>query len=207
MTNFNAAATIELDRLDETARAALFTDARTAYSFADIPVSDAQLTSIWELSRWAPTAANFQPLRVLFVQSDEGRAKLTPLMNDNNQAKTQAAPAVAVLAYDRGFHRNIPFTTPHLAPRVEFFEENEGPRLDAARAQAWLQAGYFILAARSEGLAVGPQGGFNGPAVDDAFFPDGDWSAFLVVNLGHPTEASYRDRLPRLGHEQTVRWA
>ncbi|MFF8093401.1 hypothetical protein [Streptomyces sp. NPDC016675] len=33
------------------AAAALFTDACTAYAFADTPVDDATLTGIWELAR------------------------------------------------------------------------------------------------------------------------------------------------------------
>jgi hypothetical protein len=39
--------------LDEQARAALFTAARTASTFSANPVSDEQLTEIWELARWA----------------------------------------------------------------------------------------------------------------------------------------------------------
>ena len=44
-----------LPQLDDEARAALFTSARTANTWADIPVSDEQLRSIWELAKWAPT--------------------------------------------------------------------------------------------------------------------------------------------------------
>jgi 3-hydroxypropanoate dehydrogenase len=202
-----AASTIELDRLDDNARASLFTEARTAYSFADLPVTDDELRSIWNLAKWPPTSANFQTMRVLYVQSAEGREKLGSFMNDNNRQKTIAAPAVAVLAFDKRFHTNIPMTTPHMSSYVDVLEANEQARLDAARNNAWLQAGYFILAARAEGLATGPQGGFDAAAVDAEFFPDDDWSAFLVVNLGHPTEASYRDRLPRLDNDLVVRWA
>jgi 3-hydroxypropanoate dehydrogenase len=207
MTDLTTAATIELASIDDAARAALFTEARTAYSFADRAVSDDELRSIWELAKWPPTSANFQTMRVLWVQSDEGRAKLGEYMNDGNRAKTIAAPAVAVLAYDRRFHTNIPVTTPHLVSYVDVLEANEGSRLDAARNNAWLQAGYFFLAARAEGLATGPQGGFDNAGLDAEFFPDGDWASFLVVNLGHPTEASYRDRLPRLDNDLVVRWA
>ncbi|MDQ0809594.1 hypothetical protein QFZ63_001308 [Streptomyces sp. B3I7] len=40
-----------LPRIPAEAGAALFTDARTAYSFADAPVDDETLTGIWELAR------------------------------------------------------------------------------------------------------------------------------------------------------------
>jgi len=193
--------------LDADALDTLFTRAATANQFASTPVTDDELRSIWELAKWPPTSANFQPMRVLFVQSAEGRAKLGEFMNDNNQAKTIAAPAVAVLAFDRAWHENIATTTPHLAHMTEFFAANDDPRLDAARKNSWLQAGYFILAVRALGLAAGPMGGFNADLIDAEFFPDGQWGTFLVINIGHPTEGSYRARLPRLGEEQTVHFA
>jgi hypothetical protein len=33
------------------------------------------------------------------------------------------------------------------------------------------------------------------------------WGSFLVINIGHPTEGSYRPRLPRLDQDHTVRFA
>ena len=190
--------------LDAGALSTLFTGAATANSFASTPVTDDELRSIWDLAKWPPTAANFQPMRVMFVQSPEGRAKLGEFMNDNNREKTVAAPAVAVLAFDRSWHENIATTTPHLAHMTDYFATNDDPRLDTARNNSWLQAGYFILAVRALGLAAGPMGGFKGDQIDAEFFPDGRWGTFLVINIGHPTEGSYRPRLPRLGEEQTV---
>ncbi len=66
----------QLEPVDENALAALFTAARTANTFAPTPVSDQQLTDIWELTRWAPTGANTQPLRVVFVRTESGRQRL-----------------------------------------------------------------------------------------------------------------------------------
>jgi 3-hydroxypropanoate dehydrogenase len=57
-----------LAHLDERGRALLFTEARTANTWADTPVTDDELNAIWELAKWAPTSANTQPLRVLFVR-------------------------------------------------------------------------------------------------------------------------------------------
>jgi 3-hydroxypropanoate dehydrogenase len=185
----------------------LFTRAATANSFSNEPVTDDELRSIWELTKWAPTSANFQTMRVLFVQSPEGRAKLGEFMNDNNRPKTLAAPAVAVLAFDRSWHENIATTTPHLAHMTQHFADNEEPRLATARNNAWLQAGYFILATRALGFAAGPMGGADIAGIDSTFFADGRWGTFLVINIGHPTEGSYRPRLPRLGEEQTVQFA
>jgi 3-hydroxypropanoate dehydrogenase len=194
-------------QLDQESLETLFTRAATANSFAPTAVTDDELRSIWELAKWPPTSANFQPMRVLFVQSTEGRAQLGAAMNENNREKTIAAPAVAVLAFDRSWHENIATTTPHLAHMTEFFADNEDRRLDAARNNSWLQAGYFILAIRALGLAAGPMAGFDASAVDAAFFEDGGWGSFLVINIGHPVESSYRPRLPRLDQEHTVQFA
>jgi 3-hydroxypropanoate dehydrogenase len=195
-----------LHRLDDESRAALFTAAKTANTFAAVPVTDEELVSIWDLAKWPPTAANFQPMRVIYVQSTDARERLVATMSDGNKAKTLAAPAVAVLAYDRQFHKHLPVVAPHLAALPEYFEANEDLRLDAARNNAWIQAGYFLLAVRAEGLAAGPMGGFDSDAMNAEFFEDGNWGSFLVVNIGHPTEDSYRPRLPRLEKELTVRF-
>jgi 3-hydroxypropanoate dehydrogenase len=95
---------------------------------------------------------------------------------------------------------------PHLTTLPAYFAENEGPRLDAARNNSWIQAGYFLLAVRAKGLAAGPMSGFDTAATDEAFFGDGRWGSFMVVNIGHPTEGSYRERLPRMTNEQSVRF-
>jgi 3-hydroxypropanoate dehydrogenase len=206
MTTTVDAARILLPRLDDAGRAALFTDARTANSFTDTPVTDEELSSIWELARWAPTAANLQPLRVLFVRGD-GRARLVPQMADGNKAKTASAPAVAVLAYDTRFHEHIPTVLP-IRPELEsVFEEQEAMRLENARFNSALQAGYFLLAVRAHGLAAGPMAGFDAAAMDAEFFPDGRWKSILVVNIGHPGANPWYDRLPRLEHTDVVRWA
>jgi 3-hydroxypropanoate dehydrogenase len=63
-----------LDPIDAEARATLFTDARTANTFSATPVSDEQLTDIWKLARWAPTSANVQPLRLVFIRTPEGKS-------------------------------------------------------------------------------------------------------------------------------------
>jgi 3-hydroxypropanoate dehydrogenase len=196
-----------LDRLDDDGRALLFTDARTANSFAATPVTDAELAEIWELAKWGPSAANTQPLRVLYVRTDEGRARLVEHMSDGNKDKTLAAPAVAVLAVDTQFYEHIPNVFP-IRPEMRDYFAND---LDAAdgtsRFNAALQAGYFILAVRAAGLAAGPMAGFDKAGVDAEFFPDGRFKSILVVNIGHPGENPWFDRLPRLEHADAVQYA
>ena len=196
-----------LPSLDEAGRALLFTDARTANSFADTPVSDAELEGIWELAKWAPTAANTQPLRVVFVRTEDGKARLVEHMSEGNKAKTLAAPAVAILAVDRRFHEYIPAIFPIRPEMKDYFEGDDAAREHTSTYGAALQAAYFILAVRAQGLAAGPMAGFDAEGIDGEFFPDGRLHATLVVNLGHPGESPWFDRLPRLDHEDVITWA
>ena len=195
-----------LESLDATGRRVLFTGARTANSFADTPVTDAELADIWELSKWAPTSANSQPLRVLFVRSGEGRDRLVRHMNEGNRAKTASAPAVAVLAMDTRFHEYIPSLLPFKPELKDVFDANHAMRTETARFNATLQAGYFILAVRAHGLAAGPMSGFDAAGIDTEFFPDGRYRAILVVNMGHPGENPWFGRLPRLEQQDVVQW-
>ncbi|MGW4926862.1 malonic semialdehyde reductase [Streptomyces parvulus] len=196
-----------LPRIPAEAGAALFTDARTAYSFADTPVDDATLTSVWELARWAPTAANTQPLRVLYVRTAEGKERLLPHLDEGNRPKSASAPVVAILAVDHRFHEHIPHVLPIRPEMKEYFESEPAQREAITSFNGPLQAGYFILAVRALGLAAGPMAGFDPAGIDKEFFADGDWHSILVVNIGHPAGPPAFDRMPRLAHEHALDWA
>jgi 3-hydroxypropanoate dehydrogenase len=196
-----------LARLDDVGRALLFTEARTANSFASTPVSDAELSEIWELAKWPPTAANTQPLRVLYVRPGAGRDRLVQHMSEGNRAKTATAPAVAVLAVDTAFHEHIPTVLPFRPELKDVFAANDAMRNDTGEFNATLQAAYFLLSVRAHGLAAGPMAGFDRAALDADFFPEGRLHSILVVNIGHPGEAAWFDRLPRLDHADVVQWA
>jgi 3-hydroxypropanoate dehydrogenase len=207
MTTLAAPTATALDRLDDAGRALLFTEARTANTFASTPVTDAELAEIWELAKWAPTAANTQPLRVLYVRPGEGRDRLVEHMSEGNKAKTASAPAVAVLAVDSEFHEHIPTLLPFRPELKDVFAANDSMREDTGRFNAALQAAYFLLSVRAHGLAAGPMAGFDAAAIDAEFFPEGRWRSILVVNIGHPGHQAWMERLPRLEHEDVIRWA
>ncbi|TIC88454.1 malonic semialdehyde reductase [Nocardioides sp. GY 10113] len=199
-----------LETLDDTSRALLFTEARTANSFSDRPVTDEELRGIWELTRFAPTMANSQPLRVLFVRTDEGKARLLPhIAEGSNRTKAAAAPVVAVLAYDADFHEQFRVTFPD---RAEMFVKNFGAMPAEAREpiskySAALATGQFFLAVRAHGLAAGPMAGFNAAGIDEEFFAGTPWKSHLVVNIGHPGDDPWFPRLPRVDVADAVRWA
>ncbi len=192
-----------LPTLTSDAQDLLFREARTANSFTDEPVSDEQIASIYDLVKYAPTAMNTQPLRILVVRDGEPRERLLKHMAEGNREKTARAPLVAVLAADTDFHEHLATTFPHFAGARDAFSDDE-KREQAARFNATLQAGYFLLGVRAAGLAAGPMGGFDAQGIDEEFFAGTGLKALLVVNIGHPGENAWHDRLPRLEHDQVV---
>ncbi|MGV1003257.1 MAG: malonic semialdehyde reductase [Candidatus Nanopelagicales bacterium] len=182
----------------------LFREARTANTFTAEPVTDEQLQAIYELAKFGPTALNAQPLRVTLLRSEAAKDRLIPLLAPANREKTGSAPVVALLSYDIDFHEQLPTVFPHMPQARDSFASSAERRAEFARNNAWLQAGYFIMAIRAAGLAAGPMGGFDVPGVDAEFFPDSTQRAIMVVNIGQPGEHAWQDRLPRLTFDQAV---
>ena len=181
----------------------LFREARTANTFTDEPVTEEQIAAIYDLVKYAPTAMNAQPLRVLLVRSGEARERLLKHMADGNRDKTANAPLVAVLAADTEFHEHLPRTFPHFPGAKDVFAD-DAAREQAARFNATLQAGYFFLGIRAAGLAAGPMGGFDAAGIDAEFFEGTRWKSLVVVNIGRPGENAWFDRLPRLEQDEVV---
>ncbi len=180
----------------------LFREARTANAFTDEPVTREQVAAIYDLVKFGPTAMNGQPLRILLVDQDK-RERLVKHMSDGNRDKTTDAPLVAVLAVDVDFHEHLSRTFPHFPGARDAFADPES-REQNARFNAALQAGYFLIGVRAAGLAAGPMGGFDAAGIDEEFFAGSTWKSFLVVNLGHPGENAWFDRLPRLELDEVV---
>jgi 3-hydroxypropanoate dehydrogenase len=187
------------------ARAQLFTDARTANTFSPEPVTDEQLRAIFELVKWPPTSANTQPLRVVYIRSTEAKERLVPHLMEGNRAKTLSAPVTAILAADVDFHEFMPRVLPVRPEYKAMFDGDPERRVQHAKFNATLQAGYFLLGVRAAGLAAGPMSGFDGDGIDKEFFPDGRWKSILVVNIGKPGENAWFPRLPRLDYDDVVR--
>ena len=187
------------------AQALLFTEARTANTFTDEPVTDEQIEAVYDLVKYGPTALNAQPLRLLLVR-DEGRERLLKHMADGNRDKTANAPLVAVLAADTEFHEHLPQTFPHVPEMRDRFPDPV-QREEMARFNAALQIGYFLLGVRAAGLAAGPMAGFDAAGLDEEFFAGTGWKSLLVVNIGKPGDNAWFPRLPRLELDQVMRTA
>jgi 3-hydroxypropanoate dehydrogenase len=190
--------------LDTAAQDLLFREARTANTFTDAPVTDEQVQAIYDLVKYAPTAFNQQPLRVVLVRSTEARERLVASMADGNKAKTLAAPLVAILATDHEFHEELPRLLPHFPQAKDLFFSERPVREAAGSFNAALQVGYFILGIRAAGLAAGPMTGFDAAGINKEFFQDGDHEVLAVVNIGKPGEDAWFARSPRLEYDEVV---
>jgi 3-hydroxypropanoate dehydrogenase len=181
----------------------IFVQARSLHKFLDKDVSDQTLKDIYELSKWAPTGFNAQPARLLFIKSDEAKARLAPALSASNRAKTLAAPVNVIIAWDSRFHEQLPEQFPAYDAR-SLFESSPALIEPTGKINAALQASFFFLAARSLGLDVGPMSGFSTEQVDAEFFKDSYWKSLLLVNLGYGDYSAIKPRGPRLPFEESA---
>ncbi|MFF1560408.1 malonic semialdehyde reductase [Streptomyces sp. NPDC058279] len=189
--------------LDAAAQDLLFREARTANTFSDEPVTEEQVQAIYDLVKFGPTAFNQTPLRITLVRSPEARERLVKHMAEGNQAKTAAAPLVAILSADNEFHEELPQLLPHFPQAKDAFFAERPVREQAALLNGALQAAYFIIGVRAAGLAAGPMTGLDFAGVQKEFL-DADHTPLMVVNIGKPGEDAWFPRSPRLAFDQVV---
>ena len=187
--------------LGERAISQLFTEARTHNAFLDKPVPEALLREALDLAKMGPTAANQQPMRVLFLRSKAAKERLRPFLSPGNVEKTMAAPVVAIAGYDVKFYEHLPFLFPH-ADAKSWYAGNDEFAARSAAQSGTLQIGYFILALRAVGLDAGPMGGFDAAKVDAEFFPEGNVKSSVLINIGYGDDAKLFPRSPRLDFDQ-----
>jgi 3-hydroxypropanoate dehydrogenase len=187
--------------LNDAALDQLFRTARTYNAFTG-DVTDDTLHQLYGLLKFGPTEANSTPARIVFVKSEQAKAKLGPALSEGNYKKTMAAPCVAIVGYDMRFFDKLPVLFPHTDAKP-WFEHREQDNLAwVAMRSSSLQTAYLIMAARSLGLDCGPMTGFDNAKVDAAFFAGTSVRSNILVNLGQGDPASIFPRSPRLGFDE-----
>lgn len=190
--------------IDDKALDALFRTARTANGFLDTPVTDAQLRQLIDLMKMAPTSANCQPARFVFLRSAQAKERLRAALSPGNLEKTLNAPVCAIVAFDTQFHEHLPRMFPHNPATKSWFDGDEKrvARETAAFRNGTLQGAYFILAARAIGLDCGPMSGFDNAKVDAEFFADGRLRSNFLCNLGVGDPSKVFARSPRFEFDE-----
>ena len=206
---FESIAAHKLSRaLDDKALHTIFVGARTANGFINQPVPRNLLERVVELTLLGPTSANGLPLRLVFIESEEGKQKLLPCLSPGNVEKTMSAPVTAIAASDSLFYEHFPRLFPHRGSEMKERWATSPPvqRQQAASDNALLQMGYLIVAARAVGLDAGPLAGFDRAMVDAEFFPDGRLATQYLINLGFAEDTKTLERLPRFDVDEIVRF-
>jgi nitroreductase len=183
--------------IGEAALDQIFRSARTVHGFLPEPISDATLHALHDLLKWGPTAFNSQPARFVFLRSAGAKARLKSALSPTNVEQTMAAPVTVIVATDMRFFDHLPAQFPAYDARP-IYANNAAVAQATAHRNGTLQGAYLIIAARALGLDCGPMSGFDAAVVDAAFFPDGQFKANFLVNLGSADTSKTFPRGPRL---------
>jgi len=160
----------------------LFRAARSPDAWLAQPVGDTLLRAVWELVKLGPSSSVGAPACLLFVRSDEAKARLRAAVPAATHAAIAAAPIIAILGHA-------------LDPA-----RRSAPRCDGA-----LQAAYLILAARALGLDCTPIWDFDGEAVDAVFFPEETIAANFLCVLGHGDDTRRSPHEVRPGFDEACK--
>ena len=191
-------------KLPDTALDILFRKARSYDAFAPDAVTEEQLRAIHDIMKHGPTTSNSQPQRIVFLRSAEAKQRLAPALSNANRAKTLAAPAVAIFAYDLNFPDQLDRFY-HVAGAKHWYTRTPELRQETALRNATLQAAYFMIAARAIGLDCGPMSGFDNAKVDAEFFPDGQFKSNFLCNLGKGDASKLSRANPRFEFDEVCK--
>jgi 3-hydroxypropanoate dehydrogenase len=190
--------------IDTAALNALFLEARTQNGWLPKPVLDADIKQAFDIMKMAPTSANCQPARFVFLRTAAAKERIRATLSPGNLEKTMAAPVVAIVAHDTQFQEHLPRLFPHAPNFRALFdgEEKKVGREMAAFRNGTMQGAYFILALRAVGLDSGAMSGFNAAAIDAEFFPDCRFKSNFLLNIGYGDPTKVMGRSPRFGFDE-----
>jgi len=153
----------------------LFVDRWSPRSFADEPLTPAQLDSLFEAARWAPSCYNDQPALFAFAVSQADRAAYLEALVESNRVWAARAPLLGfVLARKTFAHTGKP---------------NRWAPFDAGAA--WMS---LALQARLLGLHAHAMAGFNAEKAAEVTGIDPErYEVMAALAVGHRDE---EERLP-----------
>lgn len=180
----------------------IFRNARSQNAWQTKPVSLALLQAVYETMALGPTSANCSPARIIYVTSDEAKARLKPLVIEGNVDKVVTAPAIAIIGYDPEFYEKIPQLFPHNPEAREWFAGDPALAEITAFRNGTLQGAYFMIAARALGLDCGPMSGFDNAGVDAEFFAGTKVKSNFICGVGYGDSSAVFERSPRLSFDE-----
>jgi nitroreductase len=146
-------------------------------AFADKPVPQNILRSLFEAARWAPSSYNEQPWAYLVATKDDkdSFANTLSVLVEFNAGWAKRAPALAIAVAELAFANNN-------AP-------NRNAQYDTGAATALLS-----VEATAHGLAVHQMAGFDPEKARQLFGIPAGWEAIAALAIGYPGDP---DSLPQ----------
>jgi nitroreductase len=157
------------------------------YAFDDRPVAEADIRSLFEAARWAPSSYNEQPWSYIVASKGEAEEfeRLLSCLVDANQAWAKAAPVLVLCVVSLRFARN-------------------GKENRAAIHDLGLAAGNLVMEATARGLFVHQMIGILPEKAREVYGIPGQSEAWTAMAIGYradPTnlteELQRRDTAPR----------
>lgn len=187
--------------LDDDALDRLFRQARTPLGWSSSPVGREKLVELYDLMKLGPTSGNCSPLRLVFLTSDDMKARLRPALSTGNIEKCLTAPVVVLVCHDPLFFEHLPRLSSETDLR-NWFAADVGLSEETAFRNGSLQGGYLIMAARALGLSVAPFSGFDAFTVEDSFLSDTGWRVNFIAALGYSDDRPIPARAMRLAFDE-----
>ena len=146
------------------------------YGFADRPVSEADLRSLFEAARWAASSYNEQPWNYLVATRDNSQefGQLLSCLVEANQAWAKAAPVLVLGVVS-----------------LRFAENKKDNR--AAVHDLGLAAGNLVVEATARGLAVHQMIGILPDKAREVYQIPEHFEAWTAMAIGYP---AVLDKLP-----------
>ena len=138
-------------------------------AFADKPVPQGVLRSIFEAARWAPSSNNEQPWAYLVATCDDNEnfEKMLSVLVEFNANWAKGAPVLAIAVAELAFAKNN-------AP-------NRNAQYDTGAASALLS-----VEATAQELAVHQMAGFDPAKARLVFGIPAGWEAIAALAIGYP---------------------
>jgi nitroreductase len=147
----------------------MFTDRWSPRAFDKAPLTDEQVTSLFEAARWSPSCFNEQPWLFMYARSEEDRTRYLTALVEGNQSWARNAPLLIFVLCRRVFAFNG--------------KENRHASFDAGAA--WMA---LALQARKLGLHAHAMAGFSRDKAYEALqVPAEEYDIMAAIAVGRRT--------------------
>lgn len=155
-------------RLADHAIDQIFLDRHSPRAFAEAALTEAELLTLLEAARWAPSASNNQPWRFAYgLRGDAGFAKILETLVPFNRGWAEKAAALVVIASKSTVEKDG--------------VANPNPWHSFDAGAAWMS---LALQAQLKGLFAHAMGGFDKAKATELLSVPADYALHAVVAIG-----------------------